>query len=289
MGMQRILVSTLVGLLLSGTACSKKEATGGAEQKKGKEPALPIETALDRADFAETCVFQAHKNSVAAMRANKENLDAVAKLDWRNDEVTEEQQESVHQLQTAEVIDQAISVQEWARESRPGNFRTAYDQYSKQIEAMAKTNWRSGRIGGDYLDALDRVRFAYFVDQAAAFHDAAKRITSGNFATVYSRNAKWVETLAKKNWKSGSLAEGEESAMKKVYAAYDIDLAHAMQETRATAAPGGYQSDYDKWAREIESLAKQKPGEKITDEEDAALCNVLAAYRKEKKDKAPAK
>ncbi len=272
------------GLLVGAAGCSKKDAPEGA-----KTTPPPAETAVDRAAFAEDCVVDIRSNFAAAMKTHKRNLDAVAKLDWETDEVSEEQMESVRAVRDAQVIDGALSVQESARTAKGASFAAAYQQYAKSVDAVAKKSWRDGDVTREDADILQRILLAHMIDTAATYRDAARRITMGTFAVAYAQNGKKIESLAGKNWKTGEMSVGEKAAFEKVSRAYESDLAVALREVRRTASPGAFQAAYDKASNAIDALASGKLDDKALEGEGGVLCSVVVAYRKEQEAKAGSK
>jgi hypothetical protein len=269
------------GLLVTAAGCGKKEVP-----EEVKAPAPPVETAVDRAAFAEDCLAPIHSNLAAAMKLHKRNLDAVAKLDWEKDEISDEQRESIRAVRDAQVIDSALSVVETARTARRGSFTAAYEQYAKRVEAVARKSWKTEDVTQEDAEIVQRILLAGVIDTAIAYRDAAARITTGDFAVAYAQNAKRIESLAAKNWKTGEMSDAEEAAIEKVQGAYDIDLAAALREARRTALPGAFQEAYDKFSKEIDVMANRKLEEKASKDEGAGLCSVMAAYREDRKTKA---
>jgi hypothetical protein len=269
------------GLLAGAAGCGKKEAP-----EEAKAPAPPVETAVDRAAFAEDCFVDIESNFVAAMKLHKKNLDAVAKMDPETDEISDEQRESIRAVRDAQVIDGALSVLETARTAKSGSFTAAYEQYAKRMEAVAKKSWKTGDVEQEDAEILQKTLLARMIDTASAYRDAAARITTGNFATAYAQNAKKIESLAGKNWKTGEMSGAETSAFEKVQTAYEIDLAAALREVRKTASPGPFQSAYDKSSSEIEALANGKLEPKDSEKRGGVICSVMAGYGEEQKSKA---
>ncbi len=269
------------GLLAGAAGCGKKEAP-----KEAKAPAPPVDTAVDRAAFAEDCFVNIESNFVAAMKLHKKNLEAVAKLDPETDEISDEQRESIRAVRDAQVIDGALSILETARTAKTGSFTAAYELYAKRMESVAKKRWKTGDVEQEDAEILQKILLARMIDTAIAYRDAAAKITTGNFAVAYAQNAKKIESLAGKNWKTGEMSGGEIAAFEKVQTAYEIDLAAALREVRRTASPGAFQSAYDKSSSEIEALANGKLDQKAPENKGKVLCSVLAAYREEQKSKA---
>jgi hypothetical protein len=269
------------GLLAGAAGCGKKEAP-----EEAKAPAPPVETAVDRAAFAEDCFVDIESNFVAAMKLHKKNLDAVAKMDPETDEISDEQRDSVRAVRDAQVIDGALSVLETARTAKTGSFTAAYELYAKRMEAVAKKSWKTKDVEQEDAEILQKILLARMIDTATAYRNAAAKITTGNFAVAYAQNAKKIESLAGKNWKTGEMSGAETSAFEKVQTAYEIDLAAALLEVRKTASLGPFQSAYDKSSSEIEALANGKLDKKAPENKGEVLCGVMAAYREEQKTKA---
>ena len=275
---------TVVAMLLVMAACGRP-----AEEKPAVDEKAPLEAVIRRIPARELCAepFTAPARRVnyqAAFARHKGTLDSIARLDWRTDEISEDQMAALNrakfQINRAELIDLALALREDFRPPSGKRVTAAYGEHSAVIERLAAEKWETSQSGEKESKALatagQRLLAAREMDQA----ELMTGNTSKHGAAALAANGAAIRGLAAKDWKTQTPTEEEDKALAVVLNAHLRDVAAAADRLVALGASNPMQEAFKAHGDVLRRLATEPWDKGVSKDEQSAVCAVLSAVAK---------
>lgn len=262
---------SLILLLL----CAGLTAPACSRSSTRSDSAIPV---ARRIPVACLCAHSNNENFIAAYTANKQKWEEAKKaiLNLKR-ELRDSDTEALDRVSAAETIDIAISLRDFP--NKTGEFAAAYDKHANTIEGLVASSWKTLDPTMEQIRALREVTFAQSREDAATFKKAYTPALTGQFATMYLENQRKIESILGPRGSGLELDSEESRAMALILNGQLIDVANAAIASDPVTRAPSISEAYAAGEEYLRSLAQRKPNDKVSAEEQKAVCWLLRAYQ----------